>query len=152
MSWRRWILREEMPVKQMYPQPKLTIISFAPNRDTKFLHSVYISALKSRKDCAKCQKYIFFELFIWKCMITITRGGSRFRDTGRVPWRRVLEGTPSSKVRVKGFGGSSLTHILRKLRKDTQFWVNNEAKLTKNLRHAAIAIWCTNRVKNKVGQ
>jgi len=55
---------------------------------------------------------------LWRnqlCMITITSGRSRFRDTVRGQWRGVQEGTPSSKARAKGFDGGSPTHLFAKI-------------------------------------
>jgi len=43
---------------------KLTIISLGPNQDTKFLHSISISALKSRMTMCKMSLINSFQTFI----------------------------------------------------------------------------------------
>jgi len=116
-----------------------------------FTLKVYISALTSRMTICKMSPINLF-----RTLFEDAWSQSPVVDPGSLIRRGVREGTPFSKAQAKGFGAEAPHICLRKLRKKTQFWVNNEAKLTKNWGQllcsaAASAICCTNMVKNEVG-
>jgi len=66
-----------------------------------FTLKVITTSLKSRMTMCKMSPINLFRTFIWKYIITITSGGSRFCDTERGPWEEFREGTPSPKAQAK---------------------------------------------------
>jgi len=72
----------------------------------------------------------------------------------QVPWYEgAMEKCSGGYTLLEGASEGRHTNVLRKLREEAQFWVNNEATLTTNWRQylsatAASAICCTKIVKN----
>jgi len=126
---------------------------------------VYTTALKSRMTMCKMSPINpFRNLYLklndhshqWRIQVLWYGEGTIGRAHPPNPKpHNVQSQTPSPRHEQRVWGRVPHTFYV-KLRKETQFWVKNDAKLTKNWRQllpaaAASAICCTNMVKNEVG-